>query len=339
MEEIESPLIGNRIHNMWIGLYTSNIGHMVIENNTVSNNLRYGIDPHTNSHDMSIKNNHIFNNRLGLICSQDCYNILFEGNQIHDNKKVGLMFSKNNVNSIARYNNISNSGTGISVSESHDNRVYDNTISNSLNGIKVRAGSSDNLLENNTIMNTSECGIVVYLKAKNNTIADNFLLNYNASGICLKNGANENKFYSNLLEATGKYGINVKGINAVGNIFSNNVVNLATYAIRVYNNTDTIFIENNVTNTKGHQYIISRDSILNLDNTKFLGDRIRSRGSDNDNLVDNLVKIDNSGTIEIITREVESDIINTYTFNTDIQPYINKIPPNQTIEIYSSTLK
>jgi mannuronan 5-epimerase len=330
-----STLIGNRIHNLWFGLYTRNIGHMVIENNTVYNNLRYGIDPHHNSSDMAIKNNHIFNNRIGLICSVDCYNILFEGNQIHYNKEIGLMLSRNNVKSIARHNNISNSETGISVSESHNNQVYDNTISNSLDGIKVRAGSSGNLINNNTIMNTSECGIVVYLKAKNNTIADNFLLNYNASGICLKNGANENKFYSNSLEDTGKYGINVKDTNAVGNIFSNNVVNLATYAIRVYNNTDTIFIENNVTNTKGHQYIISRDSILNLDNTKFLGDRIRSRGSENYNLV----KIYNSGTIEIITRKIESNVINTYTFNTDLQPYINKIAPNQTIEIYSNTLK
>ena len=138
-------------------------GDMVIENKTVHDNFKYGIDPHTGSHDMKIRNNDIHNSRIGLICSLECSNLIFEKNRIEGNKEVGLMFSKKTVNSTARLNNISLSNTGIAVSDSHSNSVYENAVSRSVDGLSVKNNSSDNMLFNNTISDPKDCGIIVAL--------------------------------------------------------------------------------------------------------------------------------------------------------------------------------
>lgn len=142
---------------------------MVIENNTVHDNFKYGIDPHTGSHDMKIRNNDIHNSRIGLICSLECSNLIFEKNRIEGNKEVGLMFSKKTVNSTARLNNISLSNTGIAVSDSHSNSVYDNAVSRSVDGLSVKNNSSDNMVFNNTISDPKDCGIIVALAARKTT--------------------------------------------------------------------------------------------------------------------------------------------------------------------------
>jgi poly(beta-D-mannuronate) C5 epimerase len=55
---------------------------MIIEDNHVHDNTIYGLDPHTGTHDMIIRNNVVHNNgEEGIICSEDCYNITIEGNE------------------------------------------------------------------------------------------------------------------------------------------------------------------------------------------------------------------------------------------------------------------
>ncbi len=57
-------------------------------------------------------------------------------------------------NSIARYNIVYNELTGIIVSQSHNNLIYNNKISNSGDGINVGYGSTRNKISNNSIMNS-----------------------------------------------------------------------------------------------------------------------------------------------------------------------------------------
>src|SRR5215211_5295742 len=79
-------------------------------------------------HDMNITNNYIHHNRIGIICSLDCYNILIEGNVVEHNKDYGIFFSRNVHDSIARNNHVYNSSTGLMVSESPNNEIYNNAI-------------------------------------------------------------------------------------------------------------------------------------------------------------------------------------------------------------------
>jgi parallel beta-helix repeat protein len=157
-----SVLRGNNIHDLYFGFYSVGVGHVVIESNVIHDNGHYGLDPHTGTHDMTIRNNTVYGNKgIGIICSLDCYNILIENNRVHDNAASGIMFSRNMTGSIARNNIVYNEDNGIFVSDSHNNQIYKNIISNSTNGFNVGSGSSDNKIYNNTITKSTSHGISV----------------------------------------------------------------------------------------------------------------------------------------------------------------------------------
>jgi parallel beta-helix repeat protein len=58
-------------------------------------------------------------------------------------------------NSIARNNYVHNEGIAIFVSRSHNNEIYNNTISDSTNAIYVRYHSSNNSIHDNTMINST----------------------------------------------------------------------------------------------------------------------------------------------------------------------------------------
>jgi poly(beta-D-mannuronate) C5 epimerase len=156
-----SILRGNNIHHLYFGFYSSGVGRMVIENNQVHHNTIYGLDPHTATHDMIIRKNVVHDNgQFGIICSLNCNNITIENNEIyHDGNKntgAGIMFSRNMINSIARNNIVHDEvSSAISISESHNNQIFNNTISNSGGGINLK-NSTSNKIYDNTIINCTK---------------------------------------------------------------------------------------------------------------------------------------------------------------------------------------
>jgi hypothetical protein len=73
---------GNNIHDLYFGFYSKGVGGIKIEDNFVQDNIHYGLDPHTGTHDMTIRNNTVHDNgSIGIICSLDCYNITVEDKQ------------------------------------------------------------------------------------------------------------------------------------------------------------------------------------------------------------------------------------------------------------------
>jgi hypothetical protein len=68
-----SIIRNNDIHHVYFGLYTFCVGHMIVENNIIRNCGHCGLDPHTGTHDMIIRNNTVYdNNGSGIICSIGC---------------------------------------------------------------------------------------------------------------------------------------------------------------------------------------------------------------------------------------------------------------------------
>jgi poly(beta-D-mannuronate) C5 epimerase len=184
-----SILKGNEIYNLYFGLYTRGVGGMTIENNHIHDNIHYGLDPHTGTHDMMIGNNTVHDNgSSGVICSLDCYNISIEDNKVYNNTKSGIMFSRNMFDSIARNNIVSNEDNGIVISESHNNEVYNNIVSDSGTGIDIDEDSYDNVVYNNTMMNIPEPSEALYLRdeaSQQNTLYSNVLINESGPEISL----------------------------------------------------------------------------------------------------------------------------------------------------------
>jgi hypothetical protein len=179
-------ITGNsKFHDNWRGFYSNNAYNIVIENSEFYNNIDYAIDPHTGTHDMRVTNVDAHNNKgTAIICSGNCYNIIFEQNTVHDNGGTGLFLSMATVNSKIRNNVVYNQPgnafpVGISVSESRDNEVYGNKISDSLYGVTVHNPSppgssgisSGNKIHDNSVDNV-QYGFRA-LASSDNTFATN----------------------------------------------------------------------------------------------------------------------------------------------------------------------
>jgi mannuronan 5-epimerase len=172
-----SILRNNNLHDLYFGFYSSNVEDMIIEGNHIYNNSKYGLDPHTGTHDMIIRGNVVNDNGgIGIICSLDCYNITIENNEVYRNVEPGIFFSRNMYNSVARNNNVHDEVTGIFISQSHDNQIYNNTISNTTNAIYVKDNSSNNNIYQNTVISSAN-GINVKSAGSGNTVYSNTVIN------------------------------------------------------------------------------------------------------------------------------------------------------------------
>lgn len=174
-----SVISNNIIHDMWDGFYSNSAGYIKILNNKVYDNFRYGIDPHTKSHDLDILNNTSYNNRnIGIICAVSCYNILFENNTTYNNGKVGLMFAQNVTNSTAKNNFASKELVGMSLFSSYNNSFINNKITNSQLGLFIGGDSSNNTVRDNIVTgNRFALNYTDYANnnlLKNNTLKNNY---------------------------------------------------------------------------------------------------------------------------------------------------------------------
>ena len=186
---------GSKFHHMWFAFYSNGAYNIIVDGNEYYNNIKYALDPHTGTHDMTITNNWVHHNPLGIICSLDCYNILIEGNMVEHNIDYGIFFSRNMHDSIARNNHVYHSSIGIVVAESPNNQIYNNRIE----GITSQAirlfnpelpddGSTEgNLVYNNIIIN-SENGIGA-ARSHNNILESNTFSNIESSDYRLSGGS------------------------------------------------------------------------------------------------------------------------------------------------------
>ena len=214
-----SVIRNNDIHHVYFGLYTFGVGHMIIENNIIRNSGHYGLDPHTGTHDMIIRNNTVYdNNGSGIICSLNCYGILIENNKVHDNAGDGIDFSRNMFNSIVRNNIVYNEPSGIFVSQSHNNQIYDNTISNSGNGIYINSGSTNNKLYYNTMFNSKSHAILITNGSSGNIFTYNKIVSSTAQGLKIdQDSTSKNTFSNNQIVSTSGTSTKAPGRPPEGN--------------------------------------------------------------------------------------------------------------------------
>ena len=195
-----SIIRNNDIHHLYFAFYSNGVRNITIENNRIHNSGQYGIDPHTGTHDMIIRNNIVYDNiGQGIICSVDCYNITIEGNKVFGNKGAGIMFSRNMHDSTARNNTVFDETECIFVSGSHSNQIYNNTVSScSVAGLYLKAGSTNNSVHDNKIMNSKR-------------------------GILVNNGSSDNIFYRNIVMSNStQFAISLGNDDGFGKIAERN---------------------------------------------------------------------------------------------------------------------
>ena len=167
---------GSKFHDMWFAFYSNGAYNITVDGNEYYNNIKYALDPHTVTHDMIITNNWLHDNPIGVICSDRCWNILIEGNLVEDTTDIGIFFSRNMTDSIARNNHVINARVGILVSESPNNQIYNNTIEGAtgqgirlLNPDIADDGVTEGNIVYNNIISSSEDGIAA-ARSQNNIV-------------------------------------------------------------------------------------------------------------------------------------------------------------------------
>jgi parallel beta-helix repeat protein len=177
----DSIIRGNNIHDLYFAFYSKGVGGIVLENNHIHDNIHYGFDPHTGTHDMIIRSNLVHDNGgIGIICSLDCYNVTIENNTVYNNTKMGIMLSRNMYDSFVRNNTVSNEDRGIVISESQNNQIYNNRVSSSGTGIDLDKDSLDNIIHDNAIIDIADPAAALYIEddaESENTLYSNKLTN------------------------------------------------------------------------------------------------------------------------------------------------------------------
>src|SRR5215207_3146303 len=167
---------GSKFHDMWFAFYSNSAYNITVDGNEYYDNIQYSLDPHTTTHDMNITNNWVHDNPIGVICSDRCWDILIEGNLVEDTTDIGIFFSRNMTDSIARNNHVINARVGILVSESPNNQIYNNTIEEAtsqgirlLNPDVTDDGVTEGNIVYNNVISSSEDGIAA-ARSQNNIV-------------------------------------------------------------------------------------------------------------------------------------------------------------------------
>ena len=166
------------ISNLYYGVYSYEVGGLVVTGNEVYASTVYGIDPHTSSHDMTITKNVVHDNgKHGIILAEDCVDSVISDNVVYANGQHGIvLYQRSDRNVVERNESFRNGSQGINVNESsgnaiRDNKVYDNTES----GIAVAQSSQDNMLERNDVRSNQQDGVRLVSRSGGTTVRDNVI--------------------------------------------------------------------------------------------------------------------------------------------------------------------
>ncbi|TQM10230.1 parallel beta-helix repeat protein [Pseudonocardia kunmingensis] len=164
-------------HN-YFGLYSYEVGGLVVADSEFHDNTLYGVDPHTGSHDMTIERNVVHDNgKHGIILAEDCTDSVIRDNIVYRNNHHGIvLYLRSDRNTIEGNDTFANAAQGININESNDsiirgNRVYDNNES----GIGITQTSQNNLVENNQARGNKQDGVRVVSEAAQTTLRANTL--------------------------------------------------------------------------------------------------------------------------------------------------------------------
>jgi parallel beta-helix repeat protein len=244
--------------------FGQNASNILVLGNTISDNIQNGITIYGSSN-INISGNEIWNNGLqGIACLSQCNSIAAKNNGIYNNARDGIRFEKNTINSLLQYNQIhDNKQSGISIRNSSFNTITGNTLNNNRVGIALAQNSFENLVNNNSVQDSSLYGIYLQSNSSSNKVEKNSVQSAQNGGIAV-NDANYNNFSNNVVTGNSDFGIRFR--NASWNIIMGNTVHdnlpynfyfvsssifntfrntvFDNSSVRFFDNTSNVYIEN-----------------------------------------------------------------------------------------------
>ena len=166
------------ISHLYFGLYSFDVGGLTVSDNEVSENILYGIDPHTGSHNLTIERNIVHDNgKHGIILAEDCVDSVIRDNVVYRNQHHGIvLYLHSDRNLVEGNETFGNAAQGINVNEASNNtvksnRVYDNTES----GIGIGQTAKDNVVQANDVRGNQQDGLRLVSEATQTDVRDNVI--------------------------------------------------------------------------------------------------------------------------------------------------------------------
>jgi parallel beta-helix repeat protein len=171
-------LTNSIVSHLYFGVYSFDVGGLTISDNEVRDNVLYGIDPHTGSHNLTIERNIVHDNgKHGIILAEDCTDSVIRDNVVYRNQHHGIvLYLHSDRNLIEGNETFGNAAQGININEASNNtiksnRVYDNTES----GIGVGQTAKDNVVQNNDVRGNQQDGLRLVSEATQTDVRDNII--------------------------------------------------------------------------------------------------------------------------------------------------------------------
>jgi parallel beta-helix repeat protein len=164
-------------HN-YFGMYSYEVGGLVIADNVLHDNILYGVDPHTGSHNLTIERNIVHDNgKHGIILAEDCVDSVIRDNVVYRNSHHGIvLYLRSDRNVIENNDTFGNAAQGININESHDNTVRGNrAYDNAESGIGITQTAENNLVENNQARGNKQDGVRVVSESAQTTVRSNMV--------------------------------------------------------------------------------------------------------------------------------------------------------------------
>lgn len=239
--------VGNNIHDNYMGFYSFGATGMILRDNTIYNNLEYGLDPHDDSNNFIVENNEVYGNgNHGIIFSRRCVNNIIRNNRSYGNALHGIMLDRESNNNSIYNNYVEGNVDGIALWRSDLNAIYNNEVVNNKRGVRLNRRSADNAIYGNSISDSTQYGVYVYEESRANWFYNNNLQS-NSTGFYIR--ALSNYLFENTI-ANGKRGIYMT-TEAIGNQVAKNhlVGNETAFYLKTAPDdylTDNIFQNNQI---------------------------------------------------------------------------------------------
>jgi parallel beta-helix repeat protein len=225
-----STILNNKIHDLLYGFYSKskNAYNITIKNNEIYRNGFYGIDPHIDSRNLIISNNKIYGNgKHGIVCSANCYNIVIESNRVFNNVNDGIVLNDNVSHSTVRNNVVYNNRDNQIVLQNlaNYNYIYLNSVKGGRTGIRI-SESSNNTIQNNSILDPSQYGIHLLRSASENIIASNNVSGASSYSLFIQDPqTDDNIFRNNYLRVENKQNaIQILNLSKSHAVLLNNII-------------------------------------------------------------------------------------------------------------------
>jgi poly(beta-D-mannuronate) C5 epimerase len=138
-------ITNSEVDHTFIATYTDAAHDVTIANNWLHDNALYGVDPHSNSTRIVVRQNlSEHNGRHGIIFSDNVTDSVVEDNVARDNHLNGIMMDAQSTGNRIVGNSVTgNRGDGLVLASSPNNVLTNNTVTDNRIGVMVRGADGD----------------------------------------------------------------------------------------------------------------------------------------------------------------------------------------------------